>query len=65
VRLRWFTDVYHNPAMLGANGFAATPEQAREYLEELRDLGCTGVLLNTVTRYEEQAEARAEVVGLK
>jgi probable F420-dependent oxidoreductase len=63
--LRWFTDVYHNPAMLDTNGFAGTPEQAREYIEELRDLGCNHVLLNAVTRYEEQAEALAEVVGLK
>jgi probable F420-dependent oxidoreductase len=63
--LRWFTDVYHNPAMLEANGFAGTPEQAREYIEELRDLGCNHVLLNAVHRYEEQVEAVAEVVGLK
>jgi probable F420-dependent oxidoreductase len=63
--LHWFTDVYHNPAMLDANGFAGTPEQAREYIEELRDIGCNHVLLNAVDRYEEQAEALAEVVGLK
>jgi probable F420-dependent oxidoreductase len=63
--LRWFTDVYHNPAMLDANGFAGTPEQAREYIEELRDAGCNHVLLNAVARYEEQVEALAEVVGLK
>lgn len=63
--LRWFTDVYHNPAMLESNGFAGTPEQAREYIEELRDAGCNHVLLNAVARYEEQAEALAEVVGLK
>ena len=63
--LHWFTDVYHNPAMLDANGFAGTPEQAREYIEELRDIGCNHVLLNAVDRYEEQAEALAEVVGLR
>jgi probable F420-dependent oxidoreductase len=63
--LRWFTDVYHNSGMLETNGFAGTPEQAREYLEELRDVGCTHVLLNAVARYEEQVEVLAEVVGLK
>ena len=63
--LHWFTDVYHNPAMLDANGIAGTPEQAREYIEELRDIGCNHVLLNAVDRYEEQAEALAEVVGLR
>jgi probable F420-dependent oxidoreductase len=63
--LRWFTDVYHNPAMLETHGFAGTPEQAREYIEEVRDLGATHLLLNAVTRYEEQLEALAEVVGLK
>jgi probable F420-dependent oxidoreductase len=63
--LRWFTDVYHNPAMLEANGFAGTPEQARGYIEELRDLGCNHVLLNAVARPDEQVEALAEVVGLK
>ncbi len=63
--LRWFTDVYHNPAMLETNGFAGTPEQLREYIEEAQDMGATHLLLNPVTRYEEQADAIAEVVGLK
>ncbi len=63
--LKWFTDVYHNPAMLDTNGFAGTPEQCREYVEELRDVGCTHVLLNAIARYDEQVEAVAEVVGLK
>ncbi len=62
--LRWFTDVYHNPAMLETHGFYGTPGQAREYIEEMRDLGATHLLLNPITRYEEQAEALAEVVGL-
>jgi probable F420-dependent oxidoreductase len=63
--LRWFTEVYHNPAMLETHGFYGTPEQAREYIEEARDMGATHLLLNPVTRYEEQAEALAEVVGFK
>jgi probable F420-dependent oxidoreductase len=63
--LRWFTDVYHNPAMLETHGFHGTPEQLREYIEELQDAGMTHVLLNPVTRQDEQIEALAEVVGLK
>jgi probable F420-dependent oxidoreductase len=62
--LRWFTDVYHNPAMLETNGFAGTPEQLREYIEEAQDMGATHLLLNPITRYEEQADIIAEVVGL-
>jgi alkanesulfonate monooxygenase SsuD/methylene tetrahydromethanopterin reductase-like flavin-dependent oxidoreductase (luciferase family) len=63
--LRWFTDVYHNPAMLETNGFAGTPEQLREYVEEARDMGANHLLLNPIARYEEQADVIAEVVGLK
>jgi probable F420-dependent oxidoreductase len=63
--LRWFTDVYHNPAMLETNGFAGTPEQLREYIEEAQAMGATHLLLNPIVRYEEQAEAIAEVVGLE
>jgi probable F420-dependent oxidoreductase len=62
--LHWFTDVYHNPDWMDTHGFHGTPEQAREYIEEARDLGVTHMLLNAVTRHEEQAEALAEVVGL-
>jgi probable F420-dependent oxidoreductase len=63
--LRWFSEVYHNPAMLDANGFYGTPGQAKEYIEEMQALGATHLLLNPITRYEEQLEALAEVVGLK
>jgi probable F420-dependent oxidoreductase len=62
--LRWFTDVYHNPAMLETNGFAGTPEQLRGYIEEAQEMGATHLLLNPITRYEEQADIIAEVVGL-
>ena len=62
--LRWFTDVYHNPGMLETNGFYGTPEQAREFIEETHAMGANHLLLNAVTRYEEQLEALAEVVGL-
>jgi probable F420-dependent oxidoreductase len=63
--LRWFTDVYHNPAMLETHGFHGTPGQLREYIDELQDAGVNHVLLNPVTRQDEQIEALAEVVGLK
>ena len=63
--LRWFTDVYHNPGMLDTHGFHGTPEQAREYIDELKALGVTHVLLNPVARQDDQLEALAEVVGLK
>jgi probable F420-dependent oxidoreductase len=62
--LRWFTEVYHNPAMLETNGFAGTPEQLRGYIEEAQEMGATHLLLNPITRYEEQADIIAEVVGL-
>jgi probable F420-dependent oxidoreductase len=63
--LRWFTEVYHNPNMLETHGFYGTPEQLREYLEELHSVGMNHVLLNPVTRQDEQIEALAEVAGFK
>ncbi len=41
-----------------------TPEQVREQLEELAAMGANHLLLNPVTRYAEQVETLAEVVGL-
>jgi probable F420-dependent oxidoreductase len=61
---RWFSEVYHNPAGTTAAGVYGTPEQVRERLEELVALGANHLLLNPVTRYAEQVEALAEVVGL-
>jgi len=43
----------------------ATPEQVRERLEEMVAMGANHLLLNPVSRYAEQLEALAEVVGLK
>jgi len=62
---RWFTDVYHNPPGTDASGLHGTPEQVRERLEEIVAMGANHLLLNPVSRYEEQVEAVAEVVGLK
>jgi probable F420-dependent oxidoreductase len=62
---RWFSDVYHNPALTEQSGVFGTPEQVREQLETLAAKGATHLLLNPVTRYTEQVEALAEIVGLK
>ena len=60
---RWFTEVYHNPAGTDASGIHGTPAQVREKLEEVVAMGANHLLLNPVSRYAEQVEAVAEVVG--
>ena len=61
--LRWFTEVYHNPAGTEASGIHGTPAQVREKLEAVIAMGANHLLLNPVSRYAEQVEAMAEVVG--
>lgn len=61
---RWFSVVYRNPGLTATGGVYGTPEQVREQLEALVALGADHLLLNPVTRYAEQVEALAEVVGL-
>jgi probable F420-dependent oxidoreductase len=61
---RWFTEVYHNPEGTDASGIHGTPEQVRARLEELVAMGANHLLLNPVSRYAEQLEALAAVVGL-
>ena len=61
---RWFTEVYHNPAGTDACGIHGTPEQVRARLEEVVALGANHLLLNPVSRFTEQVEAVAQVVGL-
>jgi probable F420-dependent oxidoreductase len=61
---RWFTVVYRNPEGNDASGIHGTPEQVRERLEELVAAGANHLLLNPVSRYAEQVEALAGVVGL-
>ena len=63
--LRWFTEVYRNPPGVDVCGIHGTPEQVRERLEEMVAMGANHLLLNPVSRYAEQLEALAEVVGLK
>lgn len=61
---RWFTEVYHNPTGTDASGIHGTPEQVREKLEEVIAMGANHLLLNPVSRFTEQVEAVAEIVGL-
>ena len=63
--LRWFTVVYKNPPGVDACGIHGTPVQVAEQLEALAANGATHLLLNPTCRYEEQAEALAELTGLK
>jgi alkanesulfonate monooxygenase SsuD/methylene tetrahydromethanopterin reductase-like flavin-dependent oxidoreductase (luciferase family) len=42
-----------------------TPAQVQEQLEALVAAGANHLLLNPVTRYTEQVEALAEVLGLR
>ena len=62
---RWFTEVYHNPEGTDASGIHGTPEQVAERLAELVEAGANHLLLNPVSRHEEQLEAVAELTGLK
>lgn len=61
---RWFTEVYHNPPGTDASGIWGTPEQVREKLEALIAMGANHLMLNPVSRYREQLEAVAAIVGL-
>ena len=61
---RWFSDVYHDPSGTDQCGVFGTPVQVQEQLEALAATGVTHLLLNPVTRYAEQVEALAEIVGL-
>jgi len=62
--LRWFTEVYHNPPGTETSGIYGTPAEVRERLEAVVAMGANHLLLNPVSRYAEQVEAVAEVVGL-
>lgn len=62
---RWFTEVYRDPPGTDTSGIHGTPEQVRERLEEVIAMGANHLLLNPVSRYTEQLEALAEIVGLR
>ena len=61
--LRWFTEVYHNPPGTEASGIYGTPAEVREKLEAVVAMGANHLLLNPVSRFAEQVEVLAEVVG--
>jgi probable F420-dependent oxidoreductase len=61
---RWFSTVYHDPAGPDASGIHGTPAQVREKLDTLIAMGANHVLLNPVSRYVEQVDMLAAVVGL-
>src|SRR5712691_3394164 len=63
--LRWFTEVYRNPPGTDLCGIHGTPEQVKVRLEEMVAMGANHLLLNPVSRYGEQLEALAEIVGLR
>jgi probable F420-dependent oxidoreductase len=60
----WFNAVYRDPSGTEAAGVFGTPAQVREQLAELVAMGASHLLLNPVSRYHEQTEVLAEVVGL-
>jgi probable F420-dependent oxidoreductase len=60
----WFNAVYRDPSGTEQAGVFGTPPQVREQIEQLAAMGANHLLLNPVTRYLEQAEALAEIVGL-
>lgn len=62
--LRWYSDVYHNPAGTDTSGIHGTREHVRERLEAMIAAGANHLLLNPVSHNVEQLEALAEVVGL-
>src|SRR5437660_1770030 len=56
--------VRRSAKLADASGIHGTAEQVRERLEELVGMGASHLLLNPVSRYDEQLEALAAVAGL-
>jgi alkanesulfonate monooxygenase SsuD/methylene tetrahydromethanopterin reductase-like flavin-dependent oxidoreductase (luciferase family) len=61
---RWFATAYGNPDLTDQGGVFGTPDEVGEQLEALAAAGANHLLLNPVTRYEEQVEALAAITGL-
>jgi probable F420-dependent oxidoreductase len=61
---RWFTEAYRNPALTDQAGVFGTPDDVGEQLAALVAAGADHLLLNPVTRYDEQVEALATITGL-
>ena len=60
----WFEAVYHRQSLTNDAGVWGTPTQVGEQLEEFVAWGANHLLLNPVTRYGEQLECLADLVGL-
>jgi probable F420-dependent oxidoreductase len=60
----WFRAVYRNSSGTTPAGLFGTPDQVREQLEQLAAMGANHLLLNPTTRYLEQTEMLADIVGL-
>jgi probable F420-dependent oxidoreductase len=60
---QWFSGVYGNPSGTDEAGIHGTPAQVEEQLAALVAMGANHLLLNPTTRYVEQTEMLAEVVG--
>jgi alkanesulfonate monooxygenase SsuD/methylene tetrahydromethanopterin reductase-like flavin-dependent oxidoreductase (luciferase family) len=61
--LRWYSEVYNNPAGTETSGLYGTPEHVAERLQEFIAMGANHLLLNPVARHVEQLDALAEIVG--
>jgi len=60
----WFTNVYRDPHGAEQFGVCGSPDEVRGQLETLAATGVTHLLLNPVSRYADQTEALAAIVGL-
>jgi len=58
----WFGTVYRDAAKAETHGIYGGVEEVREQIEAFAAAGATHLLLNPVTRYEEQLERVADVV---
>ena len=61
---RWFATAYGNAELTDQGGVFGTPDDVGEQLEALAAAGANHLLLNPVTRYDEQVEALAAITGL-
>ena len=61
---RWFATAYGNAELTDQGGVFGTPDEVGEQLEALAAAGANHLLLNPVTRYDEQVEALAAITGV-
>jgi probable F420-dependent oxidoreductase len=61
---RWYGEVYFNPEGAETSGVYGTPAQAAQKLAALVEMGANHLLLNPVSRFTEQVDTVAEMVGL-